>query len=44
MDEEINVAIAERADAVPLDMLDDIVAEYHRNVMFDGVRMVAAEA
>ena len=43
MDDEINISIADRDDAVPLEMLDEIVAEYQRAVMFDGQHLVASE-
>ena len=42
MNDEIDVTIAEREDAVPLDFLEGIVAEYQRNVIFDGQQLVAA--
>lgn len=42
MNDEIDVKIADRDDAVPLDFLDEIVAEYQRNVIFDGQQLVAA--
>lgn len=44
MPDEIDVTIADRADEVPMELFDEIVAEYQRNVLFDGVRVVAAEA
>ena len=40
-DDEIDVSIADPADQVPAVMLDDIVEEYLRGVIFDGVRLVA---
>ena len=40
-DDEIDVSIADPTDQVPEDMLDDIVEEYLRGVIFDGVRVVA---
>lgn len=43
MDDDMDVAIAERADTVPLEFLDDIVAEYQRAIIFDGQQLVAAE-
>ncbi len=33
-----------RYDEVPLEMLDEIVAEYQRNVLCDGLRVVVVEA
>ena len=44
MPDEIDVSIADRDDEVPLEMLDAIVAEYQRNVLCDGLRVVVVEA
>ena len=44
MTDEIDVSIADRDDEVPLEMLDEIVAEYQRNVLCDGLRVVVVEA
>lgn len=41
MDNEIDTTIADRGDSIPSEMLDEIVAEYERGVMFDGQRLVA---
>ncbi len=41
MDNEIDPTIADRGDSIPLEMLDEIVAEYERGVMFDGQQLVA---
>lgn len=41
MDDEIDVMIADRDDAVPMDFLDEIVAEYQRSVIFDGQQLLA---
>ncbi len=43
MTDEIDVTIADRDDEVPMELLDEIVAEYQRNVLCDGMRLVAAE-
>ena len=44
MPDEIDVSIDDRDDEVPLEMLDEIVAEYQRNVLCDGLRVVVVEA
>ena len=44
MPDEIDVSIADRDDEVPLEMLDEIVAEYQRNVLCDGLLVVVVEA
>lgn len=44
MDDEIDVTIADRDDAVPMDLIDEIVAEYARSVMFDGQQLVPVGA
>ena len=41
MTDEIDVTIADRDDELPIEMLDEIVAEYRRAVMFDGTGLVA---
>ena len=41
MQDDVDVALADRDDAVPEDWLDEIVAEYQRNIIFDGVRVQA---
>lgn len=41
MDNEIDPTIADRNDSIPFEMLDEIVAEYERGVMFDGQQLVA---
>lgn len=43
MTDEIDVTIADRDDEVPMELLDEIVVEYQRNVLCDGMRLVAAE-
>lgn len=43
MDADIDVTIADREDAVPLDFLDEVVAQYQRNVVFDGQQLRAME-
>ena len=44
MTDEIDVTIADRDDEVPMELLDEIVAEYQRNVLCDGLRVVVVEA
>ena len=41
MENEIDSTVADRSDSIPDEMLDEIVAEYERGVMFDGQRLVA---
>ena len=41
MENEIDSTAADRSDSIPDEMLDEIVAEYERSVMFDGQRLVA---
>ena len=41
MENEIDSTVADRSDSIPDEMLDEIVAEYERGVMFDGQRIVA---
>ena len=40
-DDNLDVALADRDDAVPEDFLDAIVAEYQRNIVFDGLSVMA---
>lgn len=40
MTDEIDVTIADREDQVPMELLDEIVAEYQQAVMFDGIQLV----
>ena len=41
MKNEIDSTVADRSDSIHDEMLDEIVAEYERGVMFDGQRLVA---
>lgn len=40
MDDPIDVTIADRSDQVPLDLLDEVVSEYERDIAFDGLALV----
>jgi hypothetical protein len=43
MTDEIDVTIADREDQVPMELFDEIVTEYQRNVLCDGLRLVVTE-
>ena len=44
VDDDIDTSLADREDAVPIEMLDEIVAEYQRNIIFDGVALIVGVA
>ena len=40
-DDDLDLALADRDDAVQMELLDEIVAEYERDLFYDGVRIVS---